>query len=505
MKFIRACSAFFLISFLFVSCMDSAGGSAEDSSGGGIYGQDTRTLLYSEIADTVWFASNEYRFDFPEDQDKKIVYLNYMPDGANTEKWIQLTADENGITKAKIIYSTNIREIGKTSDAYFYRTGDGNVCFKCDFLSASGMQLASENSASTFDYEKVPALKADYLSNFDGKYKLNIKGWELQIGAKLSISQDTNHYWFANVLATEYDEETETYDLLLAHSSAKGAVGSTSPGITGKEPFITRQGLFWNHCLLKNNGGTWKIQWASNWYDSPAEAMESALDMDDTFSGPASTEMHYVFNFYFGKPVQGSDGWWTVEKGDWIGAYKEDSYTAKPWKWNELKGKIPSYSIPEDKLEDYWWYSTNSTTGIETSYVYRLSNSTELSLENYDIYLALKDKPKPVDVYVQEGTYSNGKVELIVTKSSITYNGKEYQIRSGVKWTEAKNKEPLSYAYLLSDGTQNYAFNIWWYTNNGFSYVKVRAPKEYGMDEIPADYDYSIMNGFSNPANFTKQ
>lgn len=250
MKFIKACSAFFLLSFLFASCMDNAG----DSDNSGSSGNNARALLYEEVANTVWFASNEYRFDFPEDKDKKIVYLNYMPDGINTERWIQLTSEENGITKAKIIYSTNIREIGKTSEVSFYKESDGNVYFECDFLSATGMQIATDNSASFFDYEKVPALKSDYLSNFAGEYILS-NGWELQIGAKLSIHKDVSHYWFANVLATEYDEKTKTYDLLLAHTSQKGAAGSTSPGITGNEPFVTKQGLFWNHCTLTEISG----------------------------------------------------------------------------------------------------------------------------------------------------------------------------------------------------------------------------------------------------------
>lgn len=263
MKFIKACSAFFLLSFLFASCMDNVedlfnNGTLEPNSSSVSNNENqnnARALLYEEVANTVWFASNEYRFDFPEDKDKKIVYLNYMPDGINTELWIQLTAEENGITKAKIIYSKNIREIGKTSEVSFYKESDGNVYFKCDFLSSTGMQIATDNSASFFDCEKVPALKSDYLSNFDGKYKLNNRGWELQIGAKLSISKDVSHYWFANVLATEYDEKTKTYDLLLAHTSQKGAAGSTSPGITGNEPFVTKQGLFWNHCTLTEISG----------------------------------------------------------------------------------------------------------------------------------------------------------------------------------------------------------------------------------------------------------
>lgn len=262
MKFIKACSAFFLLSFLFASCMDNVedlfnNGTLEPNSSSVSNNENqnnARALLYEEVANTVWFASNEYRFDFPEDKDKKIVYLNYMPDGINTERWIQLTAEENGITKAKIIYSTNIREIGKTSEVPFYKESDGNVYFECDFLSATGMQIAADNSASFFDYEKVPALKSDYLSNFVGEYTLS-NGWKLKIGAKLSFSKDESHYWFANVLATEYYENTKTYDLLLAHTSQKGAAGSTSPGITGNEPFVTKQGLFWNHCTLTEISG----------------------------------------------------------------------------------------------------------------------------------------------------------------------------------------------------------------------------------------------------------
>lgn len=418
MKFIKACSAFFLLSFLFASCMDNVedlfnNGTLEPNSSSVSNNENqnnARALLYEEVANTVWFASNEYRFDFPEDKDKKIVYLNYMPDGINTERWIQLTAEENGITKAKIIYSTNIREIGKTSEVSFYKESNGNVYFECDFLSATGMQIAADNSASFFDYEKVPALKSDYLSNFDGKYKLNNRGWELQIGAKLSISKDVSHYWFANILATEYDEKTKTYDLLLAHTSQKGAAGSTSPGITGNEPFVTKQGLFWNHCTLTEiSGGGWNVKWSSDWYDSPAEALDAALDMDDTFNGPTETKMHYVFNFYFGVPVQSKDSsleYWTVERGEWIGDYKEDSDVAKTWTWAEIKSHIPSYTIPEDKIMDYWWYSSNSITWKEDSFIRKLDDNPGLILESYDIYLALKDKESPITPgFVPSGEY----------------------------------------------------------------------------------------------------
>lgn len=418
MKFIKACSAFFLLSFLFASCMDNVedlfnNGTLEPNSSSVSNNENqnnARALLYEEVANTVWFASNEYRFDFPEDKDKKIVYLNYMPDGINTELWIQLTAEENGITKAKIIYSTNIREIGKTSEVSFYKESDGNVYFECDFLSATGMQIAADNSASFFDYEKVPALKSDYLSNFAGEYTLS-NGWKLKIGAKLSISKDESHYWFANVLATEYDEKTKTYDLLLAHTSQKGAPGSTSPGITRNEPFVTKQGLFWNHCTLTEiSGGGWNVKWSSDWYDSPAEALDAALDMDDTFNGPTETKMHYIFNFYFGNPVRedpnDEKSNLKVERGEWIGDYKEDSDVAKTWTWDEIESHIPSYTIPEDKTEDYWWYSSNSITWKEDSFIRKLDDNPGLILESYDIYLALKDKESPITPgFVPSGEY----------------------------------------------------------------------------------------------------
>ena len=221
--------------------------------------------------------------------------------------------------------------------------------------------------------------------------------------------------------------------------------------------------------------------------------------MDDTFNGPTETKMHYVFNFYFGVPVQSKDSsleYWTVERGEWIGDYKEDSDVAKTWTWAEIKSHIPSYTIPEDKIEDYWWYGLpNSFYLNKDSYVHELkSDSAELSLESYDIYLALKEKPQPVDVYVQEGTYSRAGYELVVTKSSITYGGKTYQIKDGTVWSTAKDKIlPLQYFYLLSDGSKNYTFLIEWYTNNGQNYVNIRVPKEYDSSEILLKYDSNSM------------
>lgn len=249
MKFIKACSAFFLLSFLFASCMDNAG----DFDNSGSSGNNARALLYEEVANTVWFASDS-RLDFLEYNKK--LYLNYMPDGIKTTKWVQLTGNGTKVVSAKVIWSENIREIGQTSNVFIYIDEYNKVHFECDFFELTGMDKIEGVEPARFYKDNLPALKSDYLSNFAGEYTLN-NGWKLQIGAKLSISKDVSHYWFANVLATEYDEKTKTYDLLLAHTSQKGAAGSTSPGITGNEPFVTKQGLFWNHCtlLLKFRGG----------------------------------------------------------------------------------------------------------------------------------------------------------------------------------------------------------------------------------------------------------
>lgn len=495
MKFIKACSAFFLISFLFVSCMDNAG----DSDNSGSSGNNARALLYEEVANTVWFASDS-RLDFLEYNKK--LYLNYMPDGIKTTKWVQLTGNGTKVVSAKVIWSENIREIGQTSNVFIYIDEYNKVHFECDFFELTGMDKIEGVEPARFYKDNLPALKSDYLSNFAGEYTLS-NGWELKIGAKLSISKDVSHYWFANVLATEYDEKTKTYDLLLAHTSQKGAAGSTSPGITGNEPFVTKQGLFWNHCTLAEiSGGVWNVKWSSGWSDSPNAAMSSDLDNSYTFSGPTETKIHYAYNFYFGVPGKDSDGGWCcVERGEWIGGYKEDSDVAKTWTWAEIKSHIPSYTIPEDKTEDYWWYGLpNSFYVNKDSYVHELkSGSAELSLENYDIYLALKDKLPVGKELPTNGTFISSKDSgnpLLFEGSTLKYGSNSYIVKEIVQWSSSANNE--CWALLLDDGISTYCAAFYWYTHYKGElldpdYIHWYPPKLYS-GKLPASTNFGIMN-----------
>lgn len=256
--------------------------------------------------------------------------------------------------------------------------------------------------------------------------------------------------------------------------------------------------------MLKFRGGVWNVKWSSGWSDSPNAAMSSDLDNSYTFSGPTETKIHYAYNFYFGVPGKDSDGGWCcVERGEWIGVCEYDSYIDKPSTWKDLKSKFEYKKfIPEGKVEDYWWYSSNSATSIESNYAYKLSDNLELPLNSYNFYLVLKDKPKAGDVYVQEGTYktANGKNLLIVTKASITYNEQEYRIMKGYIWDKFANNEPNKCCYLLSsDDGKDYTFEIDWQINSGKdrdNFVNIYTPKEYDNSEIPAEWNTETCSKF---------
>ena len=359
----------------------------------------------SELARSAWF-SGDAEICFP--YENETLYINYMPDSINTEKWISLTENPDGTFTAKIEWSENIREIGKTSTTQITKKGS-TLSVKSDFFNYSSMTSYKGVTASSFDPDKVPALKAEYLSNFSGEYTLNAKNYKLSVGAKLGMSKDVNHYWNANVLNAIVRDDG-AYDMLLAHSSAKNGSGSIDPGITGKEPFISKQGLFWSHLILTQEPGSkWNINWSSTWYDSPYEALNAQLDMTDSFTGPATTKITYKYNFYFGNPKPGEDGWYTVDKGEKIGLYTTESDLPLNMTWKEIleSAKI-SPIIPEGKTKDYWWYSTNSITSIENSYVYKLDDTTKPSLYEYDFYLALKNKAASgsTRIFIPEGTYT---------------------------------------------------------------------------------------------------
>lgn len=235
--------------------------------------------------------------------------------------------------------------------------------------------------------------------------------------------------------------------------------------------------------------------------------------MDDTFNGPTETKMHYVFNFYFGVPVQSKDSsleYWTVEKGDLIGTYTEDSYTSKTWTWGEIKSHIPSYTIPEDKIVDYWWYGTpNSFYVNKDSYVHELkSDSAELSLENYDIYLALKDKLPAGKELPTNGTFisvNDSGNPLSFEGSTLKYGASIYTVKDLVQWSSSVNNE--CWALLLDDGISTYCAAFYWYTHYKGElldpdYMHWYPPKLYS-GELPSSTSFGIMN--SRIRNYERQ
>lgn len=448
------------------------------------------------LNNTSWFTGSS-KIDFPEIEEA--LYLNYFADGLNSNRWIRLTSKGNTSYEAEIVWSKDIREIGKKSDVQIGLDSANKLFIQSDFLNLTGLESYEGVTASAFDPSKVPALTTDYLSNFSGNYTLNSTQYTLNIGAKLNINKNVSHYWNANILNTTYNESTKTYDMLLAHTSQNDAAGSIDPGITGSEPFISQQGLFWSHLTLSAKPGSqWEIKWSSVWKNSPYEALNSSLDMQDTFTGPATTKIHYSYKFYFGNPKL-SGSWYTVEKGDSIYSveFESDLPIDKTWKQiyddYEIASKV---NVPEDKLADYWWYSTNSSTGIEDSYVYKLSDTSKPPLAEHEFYLALKDKPAPVAIYTRPGKYYNAsKGYLEITENTIQWNEDVYTIVDGARWSLWNKNEsaPNRVAYLIKKDNKNYLCSVWYFINKPNStnkYVNFELPLESSLSKCPETYDY---------------
>lgn len=456
-----------------------------------------------DLAGTSWFYGDA-QLQFPLTDET--LYIKYLPDTLHVTQWISLKENSNKTYTAKIEWSENIREIGKTAETIISKKGNV-LAVRSELFTFTNMASYEGVTASNFDVNQVPPLQSQYLSNFDGNYSLkSYSGWTFSVKAKACIKKDTTHYWNANILNAQYDETTKSYDLLLAHTSSNNGSGSIDPGITGSEPFISRQGVFWSHLTLTANPGSlWDIKWSSVWYDSPYEALNSNLDMADSFTGPETSEITYKYHFYFGEPGKDASGWCTVVRGNLIKDVEYKSPLPTDETWSEILARAGTISIPDDKLLDYWWYSTNSITSIESSYVYKLTDSCKPSLTEYYFYCKLKDKPAGNEIYFKEGTYVGGTNTLIISNTSLTYNGTVYTYVQGQTRSTAKDGvSPLFYAYLLSDGTKNYLGMVAYYTNNSFNYVKLRPPKEFDGSEIPAPTDWSSFNSLLR-TSFTEQ
>ncbi len=465
--------------------------------------ENNASISAQDLSGSAWFVGNS-RIDFP--LVAETLYLNYLEDGLNTKRWIRLAAKSNTVYEAEIVWSENIREIGKKSEVQINIDSSKKLIIQSDFLNLSDLESYKGVEASSFDTSKVPALSADYLSNFSGTYTLASTNYTLSVGAKINLSKDVSHYWNANVLGTTYDSETKTYDILLAHSSQKDASGSIDPGINGDEPFITKQGLFWSHLTLTAKPGSqWEIKWASEWKSSPYEALNSALDMQDFFTGPATSKLKYTYKFYFGNCSNDSDNWCFVEKGDLIYSvsFETDLPLNKNWKQiyeeNAIAAKVKEL-LPKEKITDFWWYSTNSITTNKDSYVYKLYDEFVPSLTEYEFYLALADKPAPQAIYTNPGIFYNESDGLLVIEDDcLIWNYKKYNIIGGVQWSEAgksttEPKLPLQYCYLVTDGVDNFYCLVDYYVNNNFDYNKFRRPKITNDTVCQRNSDFTLVN-----------
>ncbi|MCR5612185.1 hypothetical protein [Treponema sp.] len=358
------------------------------------------------------------------------------------------------------------------------------------------------------DAPEGTVIATSYLRNFDGNYTL-ASGATLNIGAKININQDVTHYWNANVVNPTYDNLAKTYSFLLAHSSQKDASGSIDPGITGSEPFINQQGLFWSRMTLTaKTDAQWEIKWSSTWTSSMEDAANLTLDKTDSFTGPECPKITYTYKFYFGNPKLDTDGWYTVDKGSLIyeTQFEADLPTEKTWKEIYEEYEIASKTnLPEGKASDYWWYSTNSITGIESSYVYKLTDSYKPSLETYEFYLSTKEKTVTTEIYTKPGKYYNANSGYLeITENTIQWNDDVYTIVENATWSFVSNTTtPLRQAYLLKKSGVKYLCVIQYQMNKRASdnYLKLYVPKEFSEDTCPTDYNYSLVGSATKSLN----
>jgi len=475
---------------------DSSNGSPETQP------QEVKATL-SDLKDTAWF-SGDVEVSFP--YENETLYINYMPDTLNTTKWISLSENSDGTFTAKIEWSQDVREIGKTSSATITKK-NSTISVSCDFFNCTNMGSFDGVSASKFDVSKVPALKAEYLSNWSGSYTLNTSKYTLSVGAKLGVSASVSSYWNANVLNTTVDEDG-VYDLLLAHSSSNNGSGSIDPGITGSEPFISQQGLFWSHLTLTpSEGSQWTVKWSSTWYNSPYEALQGTMDKTDTFTGPATTKITYTYNFWFGSPKLKEGGYGVeAENATKITTATFDSDLPTDETWKEILERAGEITIPEGKAADYWWYNTDSLSPILENSVYKLTDSWEPALKTYDFYLALKDKSAESGIVCFPGTYTSTAHTLVVTETGFTLDDVSYTFVECKQWQESEGIY-IGHGYIVSDGEKTYLTYLMYYYST--PYYKIRAPKEY-TGELSETSDFTncnsfLTNGGRSAANLTKQ
>lgn len=462
-----------------------------------------------------WFSSDDAEYQFIDDGTTK--YVRYLPDSLNDAYYLEVKQiiEESNTVIAVVKYSKDsIREMGTpvtfqmnlTQNGFCITASDSTTQKFKEAFTASNMVTYAGVPANKMD---IPAVQTTYFSNMQGTFELTSHpGWELQSSAKMSIKKSNTEYWFAHVV--DLQEENGVYDFLLCHDS------NTDPGVTGssgKEPFINSQNTVWSRMKFSpESSNKTKVEWSSQWYAYPYDALNNSLDMSDSINYSIEP-IHYKWNFYFGHSEQQGSFWYVADGSTSITTIEETTNTPKNEKWSDVLASIyDTYvkdNIPEGKEIDYWWYASGSFGVNQDSLEYKLTATTDLSLKEYNIYCVLKDKPAAGDVtniVWYPGEYqavynSEVKHTMSLTNTTITIDGSEYTFRTYQKWQEGEKL--LEYAFLVEQNSTIYITVLSYYTVD--QYYKVRTPIEFNDGtNLPSNYDYSICGSFINNGKTTK-
>ena len=370
------------------------------------------------------FSGSEYSVDFVKTDDG-CCYIRFNDSSSSDAKdWVSYWYLFIGQQKDTCFF-VPVREEGKSYPKSGCITGLKIISDSRIRLTVYGkdVDFKTGNSDGGKSVPNNPTVRGLYLANLQGKRNLS-NGNEFEISSKINVQASDTKYWFAHAVGYQFTSDG-SYSILLCHDS------NTDPGITGKEPFISRQGVFWSRMNIRPSENEWTVSWSSSWSELPHEAFKLSCDMSETCKADPIEKNTYEYIFLYGRPNL-NGGFYETEKGKEIARYSLETYEQKTFTLEELLGlaQIDSskIEIPEGKEIVGWWYSTGSITGILESYRYALKNDSEINYAKKEIYLELKDSEKSGEPtgnesgFVPSGTYEAS--GSIWEGYSLTVNGK---------------------------------------------------------------------------------